>query len=274
MYDLLQAVSPVDATALQHSLQQLVDAELLYQRGLPPHATYLFKHALIQDTAYQSLLKSKRQQYHQQIAPVLEAQFPDTTETQPELVAHHYTEAGLIAQAIPYWQRAGQRATQRSAHVEAVAHLTRGLEVLATLPDTPAHVHQELVLQTTLGQALMATQGQAAPAVEQAYARARALCAQMGDMPQLVPILRGLRAFYVNHGELHTAEGVGEQLYVLAQQAAVPTDLLTAHTVLGHTLVLLGDYAAAWTHLEQGIVLIDPAARSGRSCAARARRRG
>jgi len=103
-----------------------VEAELMYQRGLLPQAHYLFKHALIQDTAYQSLLKSTRQQYHRQIAQVLAERFPETTETQPELVAHHYTEAGLITQAIPYWQQAGQRASERSAYVEAVAHLTRG----------------------------------------------------------------------------------------------------------------------------------------------------
>src|SRR5262245_63526076 len=102
-----------------------------------PQTTYLFKHALIQDTAYQSLLKSRRQQLHQQIAQVLEEKFSETTETQPELLAHHYTEAGLIAQAIPYWQRAGERAVQRSANIEAISHLTKGLELLKTLPDTP-----------------------------------------------------------------------------------------------------------------------------------------
>ena len=136
-YELLQAVSPLDDATLQQGLRQLVEAELLYQRGVPPQATYLFKHALIQDAAYQSLLKSTRQQYHQQIAQVLAERFPDTVETQPELLAHHYTEAGLGEQAIPYWQRAGQRATQRSANVEAISHLTKGLELLKTLPDTP-----------------------------------------------------------------------------------------------------------------------------------------
>src|SRR5206468_8754312 len=103
-YELLQAVSLLDEERLQRELQQLVEAELVYQRGLVPQATYIFKHALIQDAAYQSLLKSKRQQYHQQIAQVLEDSFPETKETQPELLAHHYTEAGLIAQAISYWQ--------------------------------------------------------------------------------------------------------------------------------------------------------------------------
>src|SRR5207302_2285802 len=109
-YALLQAVSPWDEETLQRGLHQLVEAEFLYQRGLPPQATYLFKHALIQEAAYQSLLKSTRQQYHQRVAQVLAAHFPETADTQPELLAQHYTEAGLAAQALPYWQRAGQRA--------------------------------------------------------------------------------------------------------------------------------------------------------------------
>ena len=150
-YELLYAVSSVDEERLQQGLKQLVEAELVYQRGLAPQAHYLFKHALIQDTAYQSLLKSTRQQYHQQIAQVLEEQFAETKETQPELLAHHYTEAGLSAQAIPYWQQAGQRATQRSANVEAINHLTKGLELLKTLPDTPERAQQELTLQIALG---------------------------------------------------------------------------------------------------------------------------
>src|SRR5947207_1420361 len=131
-YELLQAASPLDEETLRQGLQQLVEAEFLYQQGLPPQARYLFKHALIQDAAYQSLLKSTRQQYHQRIAQVLEARFPEICETQPELLAHHYTEAGLMAQALPWWQQAGQRALQRSANLEGIEHLTRGLAVLAT----------------------------------------------------------------------------------------------------------------------------------------------
>src|SRR5262249_33414804 len=157
--ELLQAVAPLDEAILQHGLQQLVAAELVYQRGLPPQATYMFKHALIQDAAYQSLLRSTRQQYHQRIGQVLETQVPETVETQPELLAHHYTEAGLGAQAIPYWLRAGQRTTERSAHLEAISHLSKGLEVLQTLPDTPERTRQELLIQTTLGPALMAVKG-------------------------------------------------------------------------------------------------------------------
>jgi predicted ATPase len=175
-YALLQAVSQLDEATLQRELSRLVDAELVYQRGLPPQATYSFKHALIQDTAYQSLLKSTRQQYHQRIAQVLEQQFPEIVDTQPELLAHHYTEAGLTAQAIPYWQQAGQRALERSANVEAIAHLTKGLELLRILPDTPERTQHELVLQTTLGPALLAAKGSGAPEMARAYARALVLC--------------------------------------------------------------------------------------------------
>ena len=161
-YELLRAVSPLDEATLQQALARLVEAELLYQRGMPPQATYLFKHALIQETAYQSLLKSTRQQYHRRVAQVLEAQFPETCETQPELLAHHYTEAGRTEQAIPYWQRAGQLALQRSANLEAVRHLTTGLELLAPLPETQARAQQELDLQIALGVALVATKGSGA----------------------------------------------------------------------------------------------------------------
>jgi len=127
-----------------------VEAEFLYQQGLPPQATYVFKHALIQEAAYQSLLRSTRQQYHQRIAQVVEERFPDLCVTQPELVAQHYTAAGLPTHAIPYWQEAGQQARQRSANQEAVQHLTTGLALLATLPETPARAQQELDLRLWL----------------------------------------------------------------------------------------------------------------------------
>ena len=186
-YDLLQAVSPWDEATVQRGLHQLVEAEFLYQQGLPPQATYRFKHALIQEEAYQSLLRSTRQQYHQRIAQVLEAQFPDTAQTQPELVAHHYTEAGLNAHAVPYWQRAGQRASDRSAYVDAIAHLTQGLALLEPLPDTPARAQQELVVQMTLGPVLMTLKGGGHPEVERVYTRARELCQQRGRARRAVP---------------------------------------------------------------------------------------
>jgi predicted ATPase len=250
----------LDASTLQRELGRLVEAEIVYQRGLPPQATYTFKHALIQDAAYASLLKSTRQQYHQRIAQVLEAQFPETTEAAPELLAQHYTQAGCPEQAIAYWQRAGQRALERSAHLEAVAHLTKGLELLAPLPETQVRAQQELDLLITLGPALLATKGYAAPEVEQTYARARALCAQVGETPQLFPTLWGLGRFYLGRGALPTARELGEQLDRLAQRAADPTHRLEAHGALGQTLFYLGEYAAAQRHFEQGGALTDPAA--------------
>src|SRR5262249_30311544 len=190
-----------DEAALQRGLRQLVEAELLYQHGLPPQATYLFKHALIQDAAYQSLLKSTRRRYHTKIAQILKDCFPETAETQPEVLARHYTEAGLIEQALPYWQRAGERATQRSAHVEAICHLTRGLELLKTLVDTRERAQQEVTLQLTLNTALFAVKGFAAPEVEKTYIRARELCERLGETAQLVPVLYSLVVLYNNRGK-------------------------------------------------------------------------
>jgi class 3 adenylate cyclase/predicted ATPase len=257
-YELIQAVALMDEATVQRGLAQLVNAELLYQRGRPPQAQYRFKHTLIQETAYQSLLKSTRQQYHQRTAQVLVERFPETVETQPELAAHHYTEAGLNAQAVAYWQRAGQHALQSSANPEAVQHLTTGLALLAMLPETPVRAQQEIELQIALGPALTATKGQA-PEVEQTYARARELCRQVSETPQLFPTLRGLCWFYVSRGALQTARELAEQLLGLAQREAAPTPLLEAHNALGTTLFFLGEYAAAWTHLEQGVALTDPA---------------
>jgi predicted ATPase len=252
-YALLRAVAPLDEATLQQALAQLVEAELLYQRGMPPQVTYVFKHALIQDTAYQSLLKSTRQQYHQRIAQVLEQHFPETVDTQPELLAQHYTEAGLIAQAIPYWQRAGERASERSAPLEAISHLTKGLELLTTLPDTPEHRQQELDVQTTLGWALRVTKGLAAPEVAAAYHRAHALCQEVGETPQIFPVLAGLVSFYINRGELQTARELGEQMLRLAQRGHDPARLVDAHIQLGNALFSLGEFGVARPHLEQGI---------------------
>jgi predicted ATPase len=254
-YELLRAVSPWDEGTLQRGLQQLVEAEFLYQQGLPPQATYLFKHALIQDAAYQSLLRSTRQRHHQHIAQVLEARFLELCETQPELLAHHYTEAGLGGQAIPYWQRAGERAIERSAHVEAMSHLTRGLDVLKTLPDTPERTQHELALHTAMGVPLRAIKGFGAPEVGQVYARARELCQHVEETPQLVPVLRGLWEFYELQGALQTARELGEQLLTLGQHVHEVESLLVAHNVLGDTLVWLGEFPGARAHLEQGMAL-------------------
>jgi class 3 adenylate cyclase/predicted ATPase len=257
-YDLLHAVSPIDEEGLQHGLKQLVEAGLVYQRGVLPQAHYLFKHALIQDTAYQSLLKSRRQQLHNQVAQVLEEQFPQTIETQPELVARHYTEAGLIEQAIPYWQRAGERAIGRSALVEGVAHLTKGLELLKTLPDTPERAQQELTLLTTLGFPLKVIKGYGAPEVGQAYARARELCQQIGETPQLFTAIQGLCGFYIMRAEYRMARELAEQCLTLAQRVQDPVILLWAHATRANVLFYFGELTQTRAHGEQGLALYDP----------------
>jgi class 3 adenylate cyclase/predicted ATPase len=256
-YAWLQAVSQLDAATLQRELGRLVEAELVYQRGLPPQATYTFKHALIQDAAYQSLLKSTRQQYHQRIAQVLEAQFLETTEGQPELLAHHYTEAGLPEQAVPYWHRAAQRAAERSAHVEALAHLRQGLELLKTLPETPQRLQREVDLLIAMGASLLAVKGYAAAEVRETYTYAQQLCHHLEDPYQLFPVLRGLHMHYHVRAELQTAHTLGDQLLALALQVQDAAMLVAAHRALGVTLYQLGAVASAYTHLAQGIVLYD-----------------
>jgi class 3 adenylate cyclase/predicted ATPase len=257
-FELLQAVAQLDEAILQRELHQLVEAEFLQQHGSPPQATYMFKHVLIQEAAYQSLLKRTRQQYHQRIGQILATRFAETVEAQPELLAHHSTEAGLMESAIIYWQLAGERAMQRSAHVEAVMHLTRGLAVLQTLPDTPQRAQQELRLQTVLGPALIATKGYAASEVERTYARARELCQQSGATPGLFSALRGLWVFNEARAEHQTARQLGAQLLTLAQTLQDPMLLVEAHRALGNTLFWLGEFASARTHLAQGMALYDP----------------
>ena len=257
-YTWLQAFSQLDEATLQRELGRLVEAEIVYQRGVPPQSTYVFKHALIQDTAYESLLKSTRQYYHQRIAQVLEEQFPETAETQPELLAHHYTEAGLTEKAVHYWHHAGQSAIERSAHVETISHLTKGLELLQTLPETPQRLQHEVDMLIALGASLRATKGQASPEVEQTYTRARQLCHSLHDPHQLFPVLRGLHGHCNVRAEYQTAQALGEQLLALAHQAQDTAMLLAAHRSVGTTWFWLGAPAAALTHLAQGIALYDP----------------
>lgn len=259
-YEMLQALTPQDEATLQASLAQLVGAELLYQRGRPPRATYMFKHALIQDAAYASLLKSTRQRVHQQIVQLCETRFPEVVATQLEVVARHCAAAGQNEIAIRYWQRAGQRAIQGSAYAEAIAHLRQGLAVLTMLPETPARLQQELDLQVALGPALRATQGNADPDAERVYARARELCAQLGDTPQLFPVLRGLMLYYQTRGDLQTASQLGEQLLRLAQAQPDSAPRLLAHYALGTVLFNRGEPALAQTHYMQALELYDPQA--------------
>jgi len=205
---------------------------------------------LIQDAAYTSLLKSTRQHVHQQIAQVFEAQFPAFVETQPELVAQHYTAAGCAEQAVHYWQQAGQHASARSAYLEAINHCTTGIELLQTLPETPEHTQQALTLHIALGTALLTTKGNAAPEVEHAYTQAYALCQQVGETSELVPVLYGLWRFYVTRPQFHTARELGETLLRVAQRAHDPELAVLAHGCLGPPWLCLGALPTARQHLE------------------------
>jgi class 3 adenylate cyclase/DNA-binding winged helix-turn-helix (wHTH) protein/predicted ATPase len=256
-YELLQAVSPWNEERLQHALEQLVEAELLHQRGVPPQATYIFKHALIQEAAYQSLLKRKRQQYHQRTVHILEQHFPEITETQPELLAHHYTEAGLPAQALPYWQRAGQLAVERSANIEAISHFTKGLELLKALPETPERTRQELALQLALGSPLRMIKGETAPEMEGVYTRAYELSQQVGDQRQQFSALVSLSRLYFNRARIEEACKIAEQCFDLAQAVQDPVLLQEGHRRLGSTLFYHGDLVSARMHFERGIALYD-----------------
>jgi class 3 adenylate cyclase/predicted ATPase len=254
-YALIQAVHGLDEATLQRELGRLVEAELLYQRGVPPNATYIFKHALIQEAAYQALLKSTRQRYHQRVAQTMVERFPMETEARPEFVAHHFTEAGLAKEAIEYWLRAGQHAVLRSAHAEAVSHFSKALELINTVPETPDRIQTELALHVALGPALMATKGFAALEVEQAYQRALALCRQEKETPRLFPVLRGLWEFYELRGQLRTARELAEQLLSVAETAQDQALLLIANDAVGDTSLWLGEFDSGKRYAERGIAL-------------------
>src|SRR5262252_2321401 len=237
---LLQAVTDVPEEALHRDLGHLQAAEFLYETYAPPTLGYTFKHALTQEVAYQSLVRRARQQYHARIAQVLDERFPEVAEAQPELLAYHYTEAGLGEQAIPYWQRAGQRAVERSAHVEAISHCTQGLTLLKTFPETSERVQQELALQLAIGPSLLMLKGHTAPEVEHAYTRAYALAQQLGETPQRFSVVVGLWRYYLSQAQLQRARELAEQCLTLAQHLHEPTSLQEGYQILGSTLFFLG----------------------------------
>ena len=220
---------------------------------------YGFRHTLYQQVLYERLPVGRRLRLHRQIGRRLEGGYGAQTGTRAAELAMHFGRGRDTPRAVQYLGQAAENAAQRHAPHEVIALLTTGLGLLATLSDTPARAQQELAWQMALGPALVATKGYAAPQVEQTYAWARALCAQVGNTSQLFRALQGLFWFYTHRGALRTAQELGEQLVWLAQREAKPTHLLEAHDALGGTLFYLGDYATARRHAEQGIALIDPA---------------
>src|SRR5215475_2699659 len=260
-YELLAAVSKmtssVDSRALKRNLARLVDAGLLFVEHNPRGETYTFNHALVQDAAYGSLLRTTRLQYHRHIAQALTEHFPATVETAPELLAHHYTQASMTAEAVPCWLRAGERALHASANPEAIAHLTTGLDLVADLPAGPERAGVELQFRLTLGPAYMAMRGYAAPEVEACYQRARELCRELGDTPQLVPVLHGLWTYHIVRAQHTSALALGEQ--VLQLGAATNDDglLLQGNMEVGWSHFFLGELEQAREHLESALALYD-----------------
>jgi tetratricopeptide (TPR) repeat protein len=255
---LLQAVVDLPEDTLHRGLTHLQAAEFLYETRLFPEREYTFKHALTQQVAYQSLLSARRQQIHGRIAHALTEHFTELAEGRPELVAHHYAEAGLAERAVASWSRAGHRASERSAYVEAISHLRSGLDALRTLPENAARAEQELSLQLALAASLQATLGYTAPEVLQAYNRAHALSQQIDNTPQHFPVLAGLRRFYTFRGDLQTALRVAEQLFALVQRQEDPALLREAHWALGQTMFFQGEFVSARAHLQQSIIRYTP----------------
>ena len=257
-YELLAEVSVLSDDELDEALERLTRSELIFRRGVPHNARYLFKHALVQDAAYESLLKSRRQQLHAHIAQVLEDRFPERTEVEPELLAHHYTEAGLTEPAVTYWQHAGERAVARSAHLEAIGHLNNGLRVLRDSPEGPDRTRQELNLQSTLGPPLIATKGYGATDVMNVYTRARELWREVGDTAQLCPILYGLWTCHTTRAEYQTAQTQCRDLLDAAESTQDEAFLLDAHVAWSCTSFFIGEFDLAREHAYRGMTLYDP----------------
>ena len=257
-YPLLAAMAGMDEAALCHGLARLVEAEILFARGEPPAATYTFKHALIQETAYQSLLKRTRQQLHARVAQVLEERFAERVAAEPEVIARHYDQAGLVAQASAHYQRAGERATQRSANEEAIGHLRRALALVGTLAETRERHQRELGLQMAIGAPLAAARGWSHPEYEQTFVRARALASQIGDSPELSRVLVEMAQAYQMRGDLTTAAEVAPEALAAAERTGDAFDLLSAHRQVGLPLLFNGHFSRALHHFEHSIKLYDP----------------
>jgi class 3 adenylate cyclase/tetratricopeptide (TPR) repeat protein len=256
-HELLHAVSN-DGQSLEAELSSLISAGILQQTGASTSASYTFKHALLQETAYGSLLKATRRVWHARVARVISERFAAHAAAEPERLAWHCEEGGLIEQAVDYYQKAGEQAALRSASAETIQHLTRGIELLGTLPKSPARHERELVFQLELGRTLVATKGWASQDAATAYGHARLLCERIGEPPEIFQVMRGLITFYVGRAELGTAHDLVRRLMELAKQAGESSLLLLAHEHLGILRYFEGNSLESLEHFEQAIALYEP----------------
>jgi class 3 adenylate cyclase/tetratricopeptide (TPR) repeat protein len=260
-YGLLRAVSSMKEAELQAALAATVREELFYQRGAPPEATYVFKHALIWDAAYESMLRSTRRRHHGRVAQTLIERMPQVVEAQPELLAHHHTEAGQIRPAIDGWREAGRRSLQRSANKEGSAHLQRALDLLATEPSSRERDREELDLQVELGAAIMAWDGWQSPEGARCYTRARELCHAVGDDRERFPILWGFWLIHQTRSELAVWREIAAELLAIAERHRDPAMLVEAHHASWGN-PCLGNFVSQLEHVERGLSHYDPAVHS------------
>ena len=256
-YDLLNAVVGWPRQRLEEALEQLVRSELVFRRGEIPHAVYTFKHALVRDAAYAGLLRSRRAHLHAAIANVLEQQFPEVVQTQPEIVAYHYTQAGSYEKALHYWYEAGKQSAARSAHNEAVGHLKQALKQIPNIDDPMLRNESELLLQTSLGKSLRAIEGWSTDSVKHAYTRALQLCKESGLDEHSFPAVFGLWTWNFLRPSLGEAQALAEQLLSTAENVDDSVRKVLAHEALGFTLFAQGKFAAAHTELERSISMCE-----------------
>jgi len=244
-YDVLAAVVSVDEPTLQAELAKLAGAEILFLKGEPPHCAYLFKHALLEEALHSSLPEAERRQFHRQVAEVMEARFPQAAETQPELLARHFTEAGLTEKAVGYWLQGGRRSHERCANVEAISHLSTGLELLRKLDESSARDAQELELLGLLGTAYIAARGYAAPEVGTIFQRARTLSERVGQTPQAFAMMRGHFANHIVRGDFRHCTELAANAVQFARNLNDPGILMEALFLQGLTMLYRGDFTGA-----------------------------
>jgi class 3 adenylate cyclase/predicted ATPase len=257
-FTLIERASHLESERLRLGLMQLIEAGLVRHEPGPGGARYVFKHALVQEAAYRSLLKSQRQQHHRRVADTLVRHFTEVAEQQPELLAYHFAEAGAAGDALPYLEKAGERAVQRWAHTDAISHYRRALDCLGALPDEAARARKELSLRLALGSPLMAVKGYGNLEVESNYQRALVLCRGLGDDTQLFPATLGLWQFSMVRGQIPVSLQLGRQLLAQAQSAGNATSIMLARRALGTSLLLSGDLTGAYEHTTAGLALYDP----------------
>lgn len=254
-YSLIRAVVARDEIALKHALTELEQAELVYRQGEPPEAVYSFKHALVRDAAYESLLKSRRHQLHGQIARMLEERFPDVVTGEPEILARHFTEAGIVDRATNYWLKAGNRALSRSANAEAVKHLRRGIELTQELEQSSERVRKELDFYLALGPAVAATEGDAAHETSRVFSRARDLLGDGGTLKEQMTILWGTYLAHSMRAEYTAALEAAQKCMSMAADHKHPGVAALANRFMGQTLHFMGAFVDARAHLERTLAL-------------------